>query len=270
MTASGTLPALGPDAVERESKEQPDGLESGVLPVLRIDQSGGSESPVRPSRGAAPPPAVHRDLTLRVQREKRVARAHALNELAPSRTILRSAPATKATPRATKAEARLEVAPSTRDRARALSLAGIALVALFLVQAGLSLPWPTLAHWQTFESFKLTTGAVLVLFVASQWLLTLARLQNWSGALKLAYTWHQRLGVLAPLLLFAHTIRLGFGYQMILSSVFLGACLFGFLSPRAFPGLRRFSTPWLILHIAFSMTTVVLIGYHVWIALSFE
>jgi methionine sulfoxide reductase heme-binding subunit len=260
-TASGTLPKVSASAVKLDSEEQPAALESGVLPVLRLDQSSEREPSAHQAQPAAPRSPVARQVPLESRGEKRVMRARARHDLAPARTVQRIQPA---------ARAEVQPAPSTRERPRALALAGIALVALFWVQAGLGLSWPTLAHWQTLENFKMVTGAVLLLFVASQWLLTLARLQNWSGALKLAYTWHQRLGVLAPLLLFAHTIRLGFGYQLILSSVFLGTCLLGLVSPRAFPGLRRLSTPWLILHIAFSVTTVALIAYHVWIALAFE
>lgn len=256
---SGTLPKLTADAGESASAAEPGALESGVLPVVRLDES--SEPAPHAPRPAVAVPRGRGQAAHESPREKRVMRAPARHDLAPPRTIQRAQPVVRA---------KVELAPATRERPRALAIAGIALVALFWVQAAVGLPWPTLAHWQTLESFKLATGAILALFVASQWLLTIARMQNWSRALKPAYAWHQRLGAVAPLLLFAHSIRAGFGYQLVLSIVFLGTCLLGFASPRAFPALRRFSTPWLILHIAFSVTTVALIGYHVWIALSFD
>ena len=78
------------------------------------------------------------------------------------------------------------------------------------------------------------------------------------------------MGIIGPLLLFVHSTRLGFGYLMLLTGFFIGSTLLGLASPRAFPRLRQFSTSWLTLHVALSLTVVVLMGYHLWMALAFE
>jgi hypothetical protein len=138
-----------------------------------------------------------------------------------------------------------------------------------LAQALLAIEWPLLARWQEIESYKLSSGALLAAFLLGQWFLTLARVRGWRLA-RGAHVWHQRLGAVAPVFLFAHSTRFGFGYLLMLSGVFLLNTCLGCLSPRVLPRLRGYFKVWLPAHIALSVTLVILAGYHGWVALYFE
>ena len=76
--------------------------------------------------------------------------------------------------------------------------------------------------------------------------------------------------MLGPLLLFAHSATLGYGYLLILSVVFITDTTLGVVSPQAFPILRKYQTPWMASHIALSLLLICLVLYHVWTALYFE
>ena len=121
-TVSGTLPKLTADAGESASAAEPGALESGVLPVVRLDES--SEPAPHAPRPAVAVPRGRGQAAHESPREKRVMRAPARHDLAPPRTIQRAQPVVRA---------KVELAPATRERPRALAIAGIALVALFWV-----------------------------------------------------------------------------------------------------------------------------------------
>jgi len=140
--------------------------------------------------------------------------------------------------------------------------------ALYLLQSPFANQ--TLAAWQSGFWYKVATGTLLSTFVGAQWLLALCRWQSWNRIAKTLYTWHQRLGVLGPVLLFVHSRTLGYAYLMMLSGVFLANTMLGVASPQAFPSLRKHQTPWMAAHIALSVLLICLIFYHVWTALYFE
>jgi hypothetical protein len=89
-------------------------------------------------------------------------------------------------------------------------------------------------------------------------------------AAKALYPLHQTLGALAPLLLFLHSTRLGFGYLVVLSVVYLANNLVGLVNPSAFPRIKSVLSVWTIVHIALSVLVVVLTAYHAWTALYYE
>jgi hypothetical protein len=139
-----------------------------------------------------------------------------------------------------------------------------------LLQDWLVLDWGGLSVWQNNGTYKLVSGSLLALFLASQWLLAVCRWQGWNRMAKSTYVWHQRSGILAPGLLFLHSTKLGFGYILVLACTYLANTLIGLLSPHTFPGLRRWQTPWMATHVALSILLVVMTGYHAWTALYFE
>lgn len=139
-----------------------------------------------------------------------------------------------------------------------------------MAQSALGFGWGSLAAWQSGFWYKIGTGTLLAAFVGAQWLLALCRYKSWNRTAKRLYGWHQRFGVFGPLLLFAHSTTLGYGYLLVLSGVFLANTALGVVSPQAFPMLRKHQTLWMASHVALSILLVCLIFYHVWTALYFE
>jgi len=77
--------------------------------------------------------------------------------------------------------------------------------------------------------------------------------------------------VLAPVLFFVHSQRLGFGFLLLLSALFLGNTLLGYLHPQSLGWRsRRLSSPWMVIHVAASVVVTVLAVYHGWIVFYFE
>jgi hypothetical protein len=147
---------------------------------------------------------------------------------------------------------------------------GAILWVLFLEQLGLELDWSALRAWQSRFPNQVATGALLALFLSFQWLLAICRISGFMRAAKALYPWHQTLGALAPLLLFLHSTRLGFGYLVVLSVVYLANNLVGLVNPSAFPRIKSVLSVWTIVHIALSVLVVVLTAYHAWTALYYE
>ena len=149
-------------------------------------------------------------------------------------------------------------------------MAGAILWLLFLEQLGLEIEWRTLQAWQGRISYKVATGAALAAFISFQWLLAFCRVSGWGRAAKALYPWHQTVGTLAPLVLFLHSTRVGFGYLVVLSAVYLANNVVGLVNPCAFPRLRAVISTWTITHIALSVLLIALAAYHAWTALYYE
>jgi hypothetical protein len=147
---------------------------------------------------------------------------------------------------------------------------GAILWILFLEQWVLDLDWPAVRAWQVRFPNKIATGAGLAAFLSFQWLLALCRVGGFTRAARALYPWHQTIGALAPALLFLHSTRLGFGYLIALSSVYLANNVVGLVNPSAFPRLKSVLSTWTIVHIALSVLLVALAGYHAWTALYYE
>jgi methionine sulfoxide reductase heme-binding subunit len=147
---------------------------------------------------------------------------------------------------------------------------GAILWVLFLEQLGLKLDWPALRVWQGRFSYKVATGALLGAFISFQWLLAICRVSGFMRVAKALYPWHQTVGALAPVLLFLHSTRLGFGYLVVLCGVYLANNLVGLINPSAFPRVKSVLSLWTVVHIALSVLLVALTAYHAWTALYYE
>jgi hypothetical protein len=160
--------------------------------------------------------------------------------------------------------------PPALNEALLLARVGGILLLAFAAQALLQVQWPGLSRWQALDGYKIATGTLLGVFLLSQWSLAFARIGGMNRLAKFGYAWHQRSGVLAPVLLCLHSTSFGVGYLTVLTGMFLANTLCGLVSPRATVRLRRYTTGWLVVHIALSVTVVVLATYHVWVALYYE
>jgi methionine sulfoxide reductase heme-binding subunit len=141
---------------------------------------------------------------------------------------------------------------------------------LFLVQLDVGFEWRPLGDLQGQTWYKIASGSLLAGFVCFQWLLALLRVNRWARAARALYSWHQTAGALSPVLLFLHSTRLGFGYLLVLSTVYAGNNVLGLLSPSTFPRLKVLLPFWVIAHIALSVLLTTLVVYHAWTALYYE
>jgi hypothetical protein len=155
-------------------------------------------------------------------------------------------------------------------RALLISLAGAAMWLLFLAQLRLGFEWQPLSVWQGQTWYKIASGSLLAGFVCFQWLLALLRVNRWARAARALYSWHRTAGAFSPVLLFLHSTRLGFGYLLVLSTVYVANNVLGLVSPSAFPRLKMLVPFWVIAHIALSVLLAALVVYHAWTALYYE
>jgi hypothetical protein len=155
-------------------------------------------------------------------------------------------------------------------RALLTSLAGAVMWLLFLAQLEHGFEWPRLSAWQGQTWYKVASGSLLAGFVCFQWLLALLRVNRWARAARALYPWHQTVGAFSPVLLFLHSTRLGFGYLLVLSTVYVANNVVGLVSPSAFPRLKVLLPFWVVAHIALSVLLAALVVYHAWTALYYE
>ena len=136
----------------------------------------------------------------------------------------------------------------------------VALLAAYVAQAAVGLEVPWLIRLQTVDAYKVATGCVLVSYLVVQW-----------SAVPHRRELHKLLGALAPLVLYAHASRFAFGYLTWLVAVYLGVGVVGLLhEPIVARRARRLFTWWFVIHLALAILLLVLVGYHVVIAIAYE
>lgn len=134
---------------------------------------------------------------------------------------------------------------------------------LFQYLAGVPGFW--LSTLQQDSVYKQITGFVLFCYILFQWRIVLRyRKSHVSAGERLKQ--HMTQGSIAPLLLYFHSIEMGFAYQFFLSSVFLLHCSMG-LMYRTVISLRikLLRIIWLISHIMMASLIMVLALYHIYI-----
>lgn len=157
------------------------------------------------------------------------------------------------------------------SRSDTLTVAGLTLLVLLVVQLAGGLRWPWLVELQAEDLYKQFSGFALCAFIAYQWRLSLARAGGRAhDDSRLADT-HKLVGLAAPLLFFMHSQSLGYAYQVALSLAFLGLFFSGLFHREALripnPGYR---TAWIAAHVSLATALPVLLGYHVYITYTFE
>ena len=155
---------------------------------------------------------------------------------------------------------------SAVSRSTSLSLL---LVVAYLVQGLAGLRMPVLDDLQTHDAYRLGSGAVLGLYLASQWLLAVSRSRKWRSTSRVL-KWHKASGALAPLFLYLHSTEFGFGYLGVLSSVYLANVTTAAAGPELLPRRRAVTTIWVALHVGLSVATVMIAAVHAWHGLVFR
>ena len=157
------------------------------------------------------------------------------------------------------------------QRDRNVLIVGSVLLGAYLLQAALGWEWGWLAELQEVETFKRWSGVGLLAYLLHQWWLSLGRSRGWARAAKRSYRLHQWLGAASPAIFYLHSMHLGYGFLLLLSTVYLGNIAIG-LSHRVVhrPKRKLLWTPWMVLHVAASLLVTFLALYHVWIVVWYE
>lgn len=147
---------------------------------------------------------------------------------------------------------------------KALATIGILLLSLYLAQLFIE-PWAWLEEKQQDEMFKRWTGLGLFVFILFQWILTLSRLVKKFDKFSLwLKQFHNQLGAISPLFLYLHSMKLGYGYLMILSSIFLSNMLIGTINLDVIKSSNKWVfNSWMIVHVGFSIGISLLMLYHI-------
>ncbi|MEJ7600754.1 MAG: hypothetical protein WKG01_22810 [Kofleriaceae bacterium] len=143
---------------------------------------------------------------------------------------------------------------------RTILVLGSLLFAAYVIQ-GLAFEWPWLLEIQATDTYKVVSGLGLTIYLYFQWSMRRHR----------QVVWHKLGGALAPLVLYVHASKFGYGYLLLLGLIYLGTMLIGLLhKPVVELKSRSLFTTWFIVHLSTSIILVMLGGYHVVIALAYE
>lgn len=163
--------------------------------------------------------------------------------------------------------------PAARSRSTLSSAIALLLLLAYLAQAAFDWSWAWLEGLQQQEGYRRWSGAVLLAFVAAQWVLPVLRLRGRLRAAATAYPWHRWIGALAPAFFFAHATRLGYGYLLALGSVYLANVAVGLADKTLVrdPARReRYARRWVVAHVALACLTVGLALFHVFVVFAYK
>ena len=145
------------------------------------------------------------------------------------------------------------------------------LCAAYLIGSALDWALPDVAALQQSDGYRIATGSLLIAFIGYQWYLPYLRL---TGKPAQATTrWHGYAGVLAPVLLYLHSVSLGYAYTFVLSFLFVLNTMVGAVDKTLISSLERrerFQRIWLLAHVPSSCLVTVLALIHLVYALAYK
>jgi hypothetical protein len=175
----------------------------------------------------------------------------------------------------------LEFVPEPRARIenQIQLLLTLGLGAFYLIQSAFDWGLPALAALQQLDGYRIATGSLLLAFIGHQWYLgylrftgpPLARISKLLAPT--ASPWHRYLGVVAPVLLYLHSVSLGVAYTFVLSLLFVLNAMFGALDKTLISSLEHrqiFQRIWLMVHVPSSSMITVLALIHMVYALAYK
>jgi len=142
-------------------------------------------------------------------------------------------------------------------------LATVALCAYVLI-ASSSIGQQLNQHYQSGVVYRQVTGLVVFALFMYQWYLGVSRISAVNK--KLIQERHKSVGLLLPVVLFIHTVSMGYGYQVVLVVSFIFIVLSGLYNP----GRLKLKNPnfykiWFLSHVALSSGVLVLLLFHLYV-----
>ena len=147
----------------------------------------------------------------------------------------------------------------------------LALCVLYLIQSSLEQGLPALAALQQIDAWRITTGSLLISLIGFQWYLPYLRL---TGKLaQRASARHSFAGMLAPVLLYLHSVSLGYAYTCILALLFVLNTMIGAVDKTLISSLTlrlQFRRIWLAVHVPASCLITAMALIHMVYALAYS
>ena len=154
---------------------------------------------------------------------------------------------------------------------RNLFLVGALLCALFVLQDAFAVKWAWFESLQANEVYKRWSGLALMLYIAEQSFLSITRIRGHRRLAKTFYSVHNVLGIFAPVFYYIHSTEFGYGYLFVLSVVYYSNLMVGLLNQKFWQiNLPNFNQVWMVAHVAFSVLTIILGAYHIFIAFYYQ
>ena len=136
---------------------------------------------------------------------------------------------------------------------------------LYTMQYALDLRWQWLFNLQSGEFYKRWSGLILALFITFQWILTLTRVvKKWRPvSIKITHL-HKWIGALSPILLYIHSMRLGYAYLFAFSILFMLNMLLGTINLDILKTRKDWVfQSWMIVHVGLSVLITFLMFFHI-------
>ena len=145
-------------------------------------------------------------------------------------------------------------------------LVGSLLLAMYFIQLNLNMRWIWLDNLQADEVYQQVTGFILLAYVILQGRLGYQRLRYPKKPFAPLLKSHKLHGLFGPVLFYVHSMDVGFAYQVVLTFVFLGNSLVGYLSPQALKvRVQWYVLSWTIVHVSLALLTLALMLFHIYV-----
>jgi hypothetical protein len=159
-----------------------------------------------------------------------------------------------------------------RNVAKSIRLAAtMGFCVFYLIQNALGWGHPGLAALQQLDGYSVATGSALIAFIGYQWYLPYLRLTGRSAHME--SRWHTYVGVLAPVLLYLHSVSMGFAYTVVLSSLFVLNAMVGAVGKTSIKNLKwrqRFRRVVLLVHVPASCLITAMALIHMVYVLAYK
>ena len=159
-----------------------------------------------------------------------------------------------------------------RSLSRRLQLgATLTLCVFYLIQHAFGWSLSGLIALQSIDFYRIISGSALITFIGYQWYLPYLKLKGLPA--QAASDRHRYLGVIAPVLLYLHSVSLGFAYTFVLGILFVFNTAVGALDKDLIADVERrqsFLRIWLLIHIPLACLVSVLALIHMVYALAYK
>jgi len=162
--------------------------------------------------------------------------------------------------------------PAKVNQSKRYFYLGLALFMAFVMQDVAQLKMAWLENLQINETYKIYSGLFVVLYMISQFVMSYNKSCEAPHASAATYQQHKFMGALAPLVFYVHSTQFGVAYLLMLSLVYFGNFLLGLFNHERIkePIKRiRYFKYWLPTHIVFSVLSLALIGFHIFVVASY-
>jgi len=150
---------------------------------------------------------------------------------------------------------------------------GMLLLCAFLMQEWFDLKIPMIEALQQDESYKRWTGFIVLSFIAFQWYYPIKQMFSFKENLFYWRKIHKYNGVIAPVILYAHSTSIGYAYLFILSTTYLSNNILALCNRDVLHGWFKnkiIYKSWLSVHILLTCCISILVWYHLFFAFAYS